>query len=127
MRPLSEIAVLVEVCAVTMGMPSSLVVDSGRTFMGQERLQVCDMFVLRIVTCPFRALFQCGLAEWPGALFFRSFDAVKRYPITPASLSNRHLLGRSELLPPNAQSRQLRNAVGTKCVCIVHFHLPYRN
>ena len=60
MRLLSAIAAILEVCAVTMGMSSSLVVGSGRPVMGQERLQVCDMFDMRLITCPPRVHFQCG-------------------------------------------------------------------
>ena len=44
MRPLSVITLLLGVWAVTFGMPPSSIVDSGRTFMGPEWKQVCDMF-----------------------------------------------------------------------------------
>ena len=65
------------------GAPSSLIVDSGRTFMGPEWKQVCDMFDMLVATCPPRAHYQCGMAERHGALISRSFEAMKRSPIFP--------------------------------------------
>ena len=93
MRPLSAIAVLLEVWDATMWIPSSLIVDSGRTFMGPEWKQVCDMFDMRIVTYPPRAHFQCGRAERHGAWISRSFEAMKRSPIFPADFPRSSLIG----------------------------------
>ena len=92
LKPLAIITILLEAWAVTMGMPASLVVDSGRNFMGPEWKQVCDLFDMRIITCPPRAHFQCGIAERHGALISRSFEAMKRSPLLSEDFSDHHLL-----------------------------------
>ena len=92
LKPISIITILLEVRAIAMGMPSTLIVDAGRSYMGSEWIQLCDLFDIRIVVCPPRAHFQCGVAERRGALASRSFEAMKRSPITSSDFSDRHLL-----------------------------------
>ena len=92
LKPISIITILLEVWAVAMGMPSTLIVDAGRSYMGPEWIQLCDLFDMRIVVCPPRAHFQCGVAERHGALVSRSFEAMKRSPILSSDFSDRHLL-----------------------------------
>ena len=60
--------------------------------MGPEWKQLCNMFDMRIVTCPPRAHYQCGVAERHGALISRSFEAMEISPILPADFSDNHLL-----------------------------------
>ena len=91
-KPISAITILLEVWAIVLGMPSTLIVDAGRSYMGAERIQLCDMFDMRVVTCPPRAHFQCGVAGRHGALISRAFEAMKRSPIPGSDFSDRHLL-----------------------------------
>ena len=92
LKPISAITILLEVWAIALGMPSTLIVDAGRSYMGSEWSQLRDLFDMRVVTCPPRAHFQCGVAERHGALASRSFDVTKRSPALNSELSDRHLL-----------------------------------
>ena len=63
LKHISAITILLEVWAIALGMPSTLIVEAGRSYMGSEWIQLCDMFDMRVVTCPPMAHFQCGVAE----------------------------------------------------------------
>ena len=77
-RPSSIIAILLEVWAIVMGMPNVLVVDSGRSYQGEEWRTICDLYNFVMVTAPTKAHYQCGLVEKHGSLISRAFEATVR-------------------------------------------------
>ena len=92
LRPTIIIDVLVVVWALAMGMPNVLVVDSGRSYQGEEWRQICDLYNFIVVTCPTKAHCQCGIAEKHGPIISRPFEATLRSKTS--TLSEAQILAR---------------------------------